>query len=400
MITQTQQDELKKKTMSWFRQAPPNEWFYLEPISISHKKAPVVIVADPQNGGNLFVISTYYYNSKHCNEIKHVRPTLSEYSPTDDLWIQYKIAFDHVSLSKHIDFWLLSDNPAIMFNNTIYLFNWTGQIVLFEINKTTHQCMLKLLRNDSTAKHIKRATTRGSAILIPEQQQIQIIGGNGGTEGAEYHIIYNIHQQIITKKHELTLKLKLIKRNWIGISQCGLVRIKNNKILLIGGRNAGGIPRKSIHLYDMNKNEWDQFPFNILPFKNNNCCFNGSCVSIFDGSIVLIFNGVNKSIYIYDCIAQRFYKSEIECPIEQEYNYKIFIINNDIQELLLMVWGYIRNSWNTLKLANQYHFLAPYLIKIIYKYSIDEWIHLFINYTDRKEHYQMNVMDIICNYKQ
>ena len=99
--------------MSWFRQAPANQWLYLQPISISHKKAPVVIVGDPQNGGNLFVISTYCYNSKH------VRPTLSQYSQTDDVWIQYKITFDHVSLSKHYhlitDFWLLSDNPAIMF---------------------------------------------------------------------------------------------------------------------------------------------------------------------------------------------------------------------------------------------------------------------------------------------
>jgi len=62
--------------MSWFRRAPANEWFYLEPISISHKKAPVVIVPDPQNGRNLFVISTHY-NLKDWNEIKHARPTLS-----------------------------------------------------------------------------------------------------------------------------------------------------------------------------------------------------------------------------------------------------------------------------------------------------------------------------------
>lgn len=379
--------------MSWFRETP-NQWSYKESIYINHESEPIRLVS---NDDTVFAISTSDYNYQYKQISTYGIPQLSEYCHQDDEWIKYQITFELSSFPVYNDFCLSSDNAVAMFQNTIYLLNkaYTGSIILFQLDRKNHQCIIKLIQNDSLTKKIKQATTFGTCLLIPEREQIHIVGGL--KFGGEQHIIYDINKKRITKEHNLIIETRF--KIGCYVYKCGLVTIKNNKILMIGGRDGRINPMKDIHTYDIKTNEWENNAFNFDIFCNKNYHLTDSCVSIFNKSIVLIFNGYDKNIYIYDVIGsnKQFYISDIKCPVEDEENYQIFAINNDNETLKFLIWGYIRQFWNKHFTATENRFLPDYLIKIIYQYSINEWIHLFANCITCKEHYKMNAMDIVNN---
>lgn len=372
--------------MSWFRQTP-NQWGYQEPIYINHKSEPLRLFS---NDDTIFAISTTDYNYHNARLISsHGNPQLAEYSHQHDEWIKYKVTL-HSSFSADRSEFLLSPNsPVAMFQNTIYLFKtaYTTSIILFQLDRINHQCIIKSFKNELLTRKMDQHFE--SCVLIPEQKKIHIVGGM--YPARQQHLIYDMNENKIIKEHNLTKKFNLTKK--VKFDRCGLVRIKNNKILMIGGSKTF----KEMHSYDIKNNEWND---NGLPltFHNKNYHLNDSCVSILNKSMILIFNGYDKNIYIYDDIDtnKQCYISDIKCPIEDEENYKIFVINNDNKTLNLLIWGYIRHFWNNFS-TTENRFLPDYLIKIIYRYGIDEWVHLFANCMFHKEHYKMNVMDIINN---
>ena len=356
------------------------------------------------NGHSLFAI----YNST-TSPI----PKLFEYCHSNDSWIQYKTYYTQTT-KEQIQKLCPMIHHAAMLNNKIYIFptQWIFPL-LFKLNKTNHDCLITLLKqNDLPTATITQRRT--SCIVITERNEIHIMGG--AIYGHKYHIIYNENEGIITRKHNLNLELDLTE-NIEGLHISSLVRVQSNKILLIGNRykvcnsiNARNPSRKRrrriMTLYDMNENEWDKSSIiKQIPLTLAISPIDELCISIFNGSIVLIFSNNKKSIIIFDYLNQQFYKSKIECPIECvtdnsfPNNYKIFALNNDNNILKLITWGYIRNLFNTLLFSNQY-FPPDYLIRIIYKYSIDIWIHLFteknIN-TNKIQHYKINAIDIINN---
>ena len=86
---------------------------------------------------------------------------------------------------------------------------------------------------------------------------------------------------------------------------------------------------------------------------------------------------------------ESFRKSKAKCP--DTGLYQAFTINNKIKDELC-VNGFIRRTWKLSDIDD--HLYPPqYLIKIINRYYMNEWIHLIGSYDDT--HSNISVFDIL-----
>ena len=120
-----------------------------------------------------------------------------------------------------------------------------------------------------------------------------------------------------------------------------------------------------------------------------------TAVSVQNQQFVLLIGGYHaleftNSIWIYSLKAETFKESKIKCPGDR--GGKAFVINYPKNDEL-SVFGYIREQWN-ISGIDDCLYPPRYLIKIINRYYLNEWIH-FINKDGA--HWKIDVLHIIDN---
>ena len=133
------------------------------------------------------------------------------------------------------------------------------------------------------------------------------------------------------------------------------------------------------------------------------------CISILNGKYVLLFGGSSYNdqkvkidyyddILIYSVKTKTFIKSRVKCPEKAEFE---VVKMNDSKKDEVVVTGFVRNTWNEFKIST--HLFPPhYLIKIMHKYYLNQYVHLFHidSYSPVREeckHWKMSLIDIISS---
>ena len=288
-------------------------------------------------------------------------PNLKEYSLISNLW-QRKI-LEHNKQAAGSFYLSIFDTAAIdPDTNIIYLYNLTGQLTVIKLNDNNNRFKMN-------TKHLIKFSYSKKQKAVIINKQFHIIDFSN-----QQHKKYNPDKKIFEILHDLKHIFNTIHEPMnIPITKVG------NNLILFGG--------DSIYNYNINNNEWNKI---ILKFKY----FGGTtCIQIFNGEIILSFGSnpmASNSILIYYVHNEIAKKSYIECPITCE-TYQLLATKDEAKDNCA-TFGYVRNEWIKCGLNN--HLFPPeYLIRIIYLFYPNEWIHLFTNVS--KKHFKINAFDII-----
>ena len=145
-----------------------------------------------------------------------------------------------------------------------------------------------------------------------------------------------------------------------------------------------------ICINDILTNEW-----NVLAHKLPKPLNSFGCTLIFNGQCVLLLGGWDGIMGAYcddvciDSISKGiFNKLTIKCPGKSPY--QAFTIKDRRKDELL-TFGWMKNEWR-ISAIDDHLFPPQYLIRIIYKYYVNEFIHLF---GDLGGHWKIDVFDLI-----
>ena len=168
-----------------------------------------------------------------------------------------------------------------------------------------------------------------------------------------------------------------------------LIKIKD-KLFSFGGHRGSEGYLDEIHEYDIQSKKWMKTMY-IMPREmivdGISCVLNQQFILLFGG-----YDGITniRKIWLYSMKHKVFKESKVECPGNR--GGQVFTINDPKQDELA-VFGYIRSQWSKCQIYA--HLFPPrYLIKIMSKYYMNEWIYLI---EDKGQYWKIDVFDIINN---
>ena len=167
-----------------------------------------------------------------------------------------------------------------------------------------------------------------------------------------------------------------------------LIQLRD-KLLLFGGTTMNSHDIAEIVQYDIKSNKWSKLD-RSMPVKLG--LF--AATAVLNGQYVITFGGYSQcdetdDIWIYSVQDKEFRKSKIRSAITG--NCQAFTINNKDKDEKA-VFGYIRAEWNESEISDNL-FPPRYLIRIINRYYMNEWVHLWS--TNYQQHCRINVFDIL-----
>ena len=254
-------------------------------------------------------------------------------------------------------------------NNTIFLINLRQKIGILKM------------------KNEKRRWKINDAVHIGAGAESCIIGD-------KYHIIggWNTNKHIVytptTKKFDIMHDFDKMKGDF-QISYHNLVQFKN-KLLVFGGLDTSNKALGTIHEYSIQHNSWNTLDIKCPPGLSS-----FGATTVLKEQFVILFGGEKQAeiatddIWIYSIQTQAFRKSKVKCPINGQFH--AFSYNDDERDERT-VFGYIREFFQNI---SDIKFPPIYLIKIIDKYFLNEWIHLFFFGWDSL-HWRIDVCDIFA----
>ena len=234
---------------------------------------------------------------------------------------------------------------------------------------------------------------------IIQDEMLQIgFGAQGIIINNEYHIIggYNHPKHIKynekLKKFEELHDIKNVMNLTCDIFDQRIIKISNSKYLMFGGFDTPNLQLNGIHQYDTLNNQWIK-----LKLKTPTPLDSFGCTKILCNQYIILFGGYNHTgllidnIWIYSILNKTFKESKLKCP--QRGKFKAFTINDKNQEKIV-THGFIRDVWTEYNMNDQL-FPPKYLINIIQKYYINEFIHLFDESdTGIGKHWRIDVFEI------
>ena len=212
--------------------------------------------------------------------------------------------------------------------------------------------------------------------------QYHVIGGYNAVGNCK-HLKYNEKANNFEVLHDLS---DISDLNSIHDHRLMIIK---HKILIFGGSNGGNVSLDNIYEYDKLNDEWS-----ILKVKLPKRLESLGCTKILNDKYVVLFGGIDTyycrhdDIWIYSIRDQTFQKSCIRCPGEDIY--QAFTVNNRQRDKKI-AFGYARVTWKECNISD--HLFPPeYLIRIMHKYYLNEFVHLF---DSDDEHWRIDVFDII-----
>lgn len=247
-----------------------------------------------------------------------------------------------------------------------------GSIAVFELNDSD-VVKLNIISDLAIGKF-----TDSRAIII--NHEFHIIGA--GKWLNKKHIKYDLNAQTIKVLHKF---MDIFDLSHIGDHE--IVRI-NNKILMFGGYD-GDHFLNNVYEYSIETNKWIQLNC-IMPKR----MIGFGCVPILNEEYVALFGGgddveVDDDIFIFSVQNKTFEQSKIKCPLAA--NFRAFAFN-DRKKDKIITFGYMRDVWKQCKI-NDIFFPPEYLVKIIYGYYWNEFVHLFTN--DNADHYIIDILALL-----
>ena len=261
--------------------------------------------------------------------------------------------------------------------NKIYLVNEQGSLAILEM-KDTLRTKWKILQNVA-------ATGNGpQAAMI--NNELHVIGGDQNP----YHLRFNAETESFTKLHNVSSILQFNLNQGIYYHRIVLVR---NKLVTLGGFD-GNHKLKNIHQYDVNRNGWKTLTPKLSALDSF------GCVTVINGKFIVILSGTNwrgsesDRIKIYCVDTGKIIKSRIEAPCTSDC--VAFSVNDEETDELTVV-GYVRKQWKLSEIDD--HLFPPeYLLRIIHRYYLQEYIHLFKILNG--QHFRINVCGLINDYNE
>ena len=214
----------------------------------------------------------------------------------------------------------------------------------------------------------------------------------GSTHNTQSHIKYHKAAKSPTIVKDDTMEVK--DQN---IRKFGIVRLKNaNKMMVFGGYDESGNATDQVCEYDAMDRKWRKLGV-TLPGP----LYNMGCATAVNDQYVLIFGGKKPGtgffnayasaqtddILIYSVRHQFFRKSSTKCPTK--FKCQAIAVNDKMRDETC-VFGFVRDTWQ-LKEIDDAIYPPRYLIKLIHKFYLNEYIHLFSGW----DHWRMDVFDIL-----
>ena len=151
--------------------------------------------------------------------------------------------------------------------------------------------------------------------------------------------------------------------------------------------------------YLLLNNTWNTFNINI-PSQNNhlNYLFSAGIVMNKTEEYLIILGAPKHCIYndiisIYDIKKNKFYKCSLKTPTKEPIQ---AICMNDNQRDELIVFGFVNHCYQAKEFKNL-AYLPNYLINIIRKKVLIEYIHILTYDINTNQHWKIKVDDIIAN---
>ena len=290
---------------------------------------------------------------------------------TRNKWVKHKIIS---SANVNSDFGNISCNAtAINFKQKkIYIHHDEDSIAIYSLTDT-NSTKLEIIDDI-----LGIGDGMGSKAVIIDNN-LHLIGADG-----DKHMTCDPISKNVQVLHDLSTIFKdLIGFRGVLRADHRIVQISNT-ILLFGGCDSHDNHCDDIYEYDIIGNHWKELKCKI-PNSSNEF----GCTSILNGQYVVLFGGFNYSlkdeISVFSVQNREFNKAKIKCP--EKGTYQAITFNDRIIDDLI-TFGYLRSRWITSGMDN--HLFPPqYLIKIIYGYYWNEWVHLFDMSTC--DHYKIDV---------
>lgn len=300
-------------------------------------------------------------------------PMLYEYVFQTDKWKQYIIQGGYSS-----SFTIGNSQAVVMTQNSIFLHNEGGKIVKFTLMKN-FKCMVGHV--DNMHDELPTFYLENRAALAVNNQ-IHIVPGG---QRNDKHITYDIKTN---KCNELNNLKKSLKLGELGLYGAAFVKIDDTQFLLFGGYS-DGFKLESINKYDVQNQKWDALQSKIPKCINQ---FNArTSVVVLRGQIILFFciaPGI-QHIYMYYVKEDKFQKSKCQYLISGGCQ---VIAHCDPKRDDSTVFGFVNQAFQNIKFP-EHLFLPEYLIRIICKYYINQYVHVLSNFS--KQHCKINVMKIL-----
>ena len=296
----------------------------------------------------------------------HKERGILQYSFDENMWNKYKTIENLADLPSEF-FYHATPSTVIDSEERMYLCTSKG-----------HLATLKIDAPDSLNFHVidtGRDLMGARARMI--ESELHIIGSHSDHDRNYKHLRFN------TK----TDTFDTVCNAGFGWPQ--LIKMKD-KLLSFGGYSGDKGYLNKIYEYDIKSNKWERSMQNMPE-----ASIVDGVASVLNEQLILLFGGYDgiecvRKIWIYSMKDEVFTQSKVRCPGRR--GGKVLTMNDAIQDELT-VFGYIRSQWSECKIHD--HLFPPrYLIKIMSKYYMKQWVYLI---EDKGGLWKIDVFDIINN---
>ena len=226
----------------------------------------------------------------------------------------------------------------------------------------------------------------GPCVVINDK--LNVIGGYWNDK----HLVFDRDNERFEIAHDLQQQT-----GWRGIGKHTLVQMEDTSLYTFGGDNLKARGHNDIYYLNKEATEWALSEVK-LPAKLRNL----ACTSVVKERFILLFAGEqdpekgdywpwedNYEIYIFDIKQNELRKSRIRCPIKGRAKAMTFIEGNE-----KTVHGWLRETWKLFNIDDR-QYPPHYLVKIMERYYVTEWIHLLYNKYNTMRHFKVRVKDIL-----
>ena len=353
-------------------------------MSTSVTKKEFEVLAAPNHSAN-FIFTFNDFKTKALYAIDQEEGVLI-YNYHTNKWSNYGnfISVDGVHNQWLPNSWFSDDTTLAAIdsgNNTIFFINYSKKIAILRMKMCTHEASMTMKWEINDA--VKIGPGAESCVI---GDKYHIIGGWKTNK----HVLYTP----TTDKFDTIHDFDKMKGDF-QISYHHLVQFRN-KLLLFGGLDTSNKPLGTIYEYSFQNNAWNKLDIKCPPGLSS-----FGATTVLREQFVILFGGEKENeiatdeIWIYCVQNQSFRKSKVKCPINgewQQQHIRAYSYNDDKRDELT-VFGYIRESFQNM--TDDGRFPPRSLIKIIYTYFLNEWIHLFFFGWDSL-HWRIDVCDILA----
>eukprot|EP01083_Nonionella_stella_P062090 161543_1 len=330
-----------------------------------------------QQRPNKFVI-VFNDQTNELYAIQQGNDGLLQYSFTNDSWIKHAIK-PPLNLERYNDYRDPSAPTAAINGNYLYLLDIS--LYLLELKELSVKCI--------TRPPLLGCAPKGVII----NNEFHLIGFND-------HYKYDQELNEFLFLHEFETNQEEIE--WI--ESHGLAKVKDEQVLIFGGRSDPEFPTfefdfdysDTVRQYDIANDTWTK-----LNIKVPDAMQGFGCTSILNGKYVLVIGGEQVEdgsfcscgdIRVYCVSDQTFKISNVQCP--ESGPYQAITVSDRKRDELISI-GFVRHNWRKCGI-DDHLFPAEYLVRIIYRYYFNEFVHLFHSWLEGKgAHHKISVFDII-----